>query len=77
LADVNAIQLTGDTARQEHSRATLTASVPAPPAELNWDEGFETVASQRAEAGAVTFVDVDAELPQPAVSRVARVAANR
>ncbi len=64
-ADVRTIQLTGEVARHEHSRAMAMARVPVPPVELNCDDGDETVASHRAEAGVVTLVDVEAELPQP------------
>lgn len=63
-AEVNVIQVTGEVARQEHSRATVTDSVPDPPAGVNDPEEFETVASHRALAGAVMLVDVEAELPQ-------------
>jgi hypothetical protein len=64
--DVNVIQLTGLAARHAHSRATLTVSVPDPPA-AGWLAGdAATVASQRFVAGDVIVVDVLAELPHPA-----------
>ena len=75
-AEVKLIQLTGEVARQAHSRATAIESVPEPPAELNDDAGDETVDSQRAEAGVVTLVDVEAELPQPYATISANAAAN-
>ena len=74
-AEVKVIQLAGEVARQAHSRATAMATVPEPPVELNCDEGDETVASQREDAGVVTFVDVEAELPQPHATK-ATAAAN-
>ena len=75
-AEVKLIQLTGEVARQPHSRATAIARLPDPPVELNCDEGDETVASHRDEAGVVTFVDVDAELPQPNAASDATAATN-
>lgn len=75
-AEVKTIQLTGEVARHAHSRATAIASVPDPPAELNCDAGEETVASHRLEAGVVTLVDVDAELPQPYARSAATAEAN-
>ena len=74
--DVSTIQLAGEVARHEHSRATAIVKLPVPPAELNCDEGEETVASQRDEAGGVTFVVVEAELPQPHAASKATAAAN-
>lgn len=67
--------MTGVVARQEHSRATATASVPVPPEELKEDAGDETVASHRLDAGAVMFVEVEAELPQLSAAIVAAAAA--
>lgn len=64
-AEVKVIQLTGVEARHEHSRATLTPSVPVPPAGPNDPVELEIVASHRLDAGAVTLVEVEAELPQP------------
>ncbi len=75
-AVVKTIQLTGEVARHEHSRATAIASVPVPPAELNWADGVETVPSHRADAGVVTLVDVEAELPQPYASVASAATAN-
>jgi len=67
--DVNAIQLTGLAATHEHSRATLMFSVPVPP-DAAWFDGVdETFASQRVDAGAVTLVEVLAELPHPIAAR--------
>ena len=66
---MNEIQLTGLVARQVHSRATFTLSVPLPPAAPNAVGEDETDASQRVDVGEVTFVDVVAELPHaPATS---------
>lgn len=73
---MNVIQLTGEFARHEHSRATPMDSVPEPPVELKVDAGAETTASQRVEAGVVTLVVVEAELPQAAAISVARAAVN-
>ena len=70
------IQLAGAVARQPHSRATAIVRLPDPPVELNCDEGDETVASQRDDAGVVTLVDVEAELPQPHAASKATAAAN-
>jgi hypothetical protein len=64
---VNAIQLTGEEARHVHSRATTMFSVPVPPEGPKAVADGVTVASQRLDAGAVTVVDVVAELPQAAV----------
>ena len=75
-ADVKTIQLAADDARQAHSRATATESVPEPPAELKVESGDETVDSHREEAGVVTLVDVEAELPQPYAAISANAAAN-
>lgn len=73
---MNVIQLTGEVARHAHSRATPMASVPEPPVELKVDAGAETMASHREEAGVVTVVVVEAELPQAAARTVARPIAN-
>jgi endonuclease/exonuclease/phosphatase family metal-dependent hydrolase len=70
-ADVNVTQLTGEVARQEHSRATAIVSVPVPPAAPNDPVEFEMFASQRPEPGAVTFVEVELELPQAAAPAAA------
>lgn len=59
---------TGLVALQEHSRATVTFSVPAPPAAPKEAADDETVASQRFDAGDVTDVEVLAELPHPAAA---------
>jgi hypothetical protein len=67
-ADVNEIQLTGLVARQAHSRATFTLSVPLPPAAPNAPGDGDTDASQRVDVGEVTFVEVVAELPHPAAA---------
>jgi len=74
--EVNTIQLAGEVARHPHSRATPIATVPVPPAELNWEDGAETAASHREDVGVVTLVLVEAELPQPNATRVANAAAN-
>ena len=68
---VKVTQLTGVTARHEHSRATEIESVPVPPPGPNDAVEPETFASQRFDAGAVIFVDVVAELPQAAASAAA------
>lgn len=75
-ADVKTIQAAADDARQAHSRATATESVPEPPVELNDDAGAETVDSHRDEAGVVTLVEVEPELPQPYATISANAAAN-
>src|SRR5688500_8862857 len=63
--EVKVIQSTGVVARQTHSRATATDSVPAPPAEVNVEGGAEMVASHRADVGVVMFVAIETELPHP------------
>ena len=75
-AEVKAIQPAGEVARHAHSRATAMVTVPDPPDGLNCDEGAETVDSHRDDAGVVTLVDVEAELPQPYASSAANAAAN-
>lgn len=63
--EVTAIHFACDAARQEHSRATATETVPVPPVAPNVDTDELTLGSQRDDAsdGLVTLVDV--ELPQP------------
>jgi hypothetical protein len=67
---VKVIQLTADTTRQEHSRATPIDKAPVPPPGPNADVEAVTVASHRVDAGAVILVDVLDELPQPMDPRV-------
>lgn len=74
--EVKVIQLTGEVARHAHSRATAIERLPDPPVELNCEPGDETVASHRDDAGVVTLVDVEAELPQPNAVSKATAAAN-
>jgi hypothetical protein len=74
--DVKVIQFTGLVARHEHSRATVIASVPEPPDELNVETGAETDASHRAAVGVVIAVDVEAELPHPNAATAPTTAAN-
>ena len=63
---VKVIQLAGEIARQEHSRATDTDSVPVPPPGPKELLELETLASQREEAGEVMVLVVVAELPHAA-----------
>jgi hypothetical protein len=65
---VNVTHGTGVDARHEHSRSTETERFPVPPAGANVVTDDDTVASQRVEAGAVTLVEVVAELPHAAAS---------
>lgn len=68
---VKLIQFTGEDAVQEHSRSTEIESEAVPPADAKLVVCAETVASQRVEAGAVTLVEVVAELPHATVARPA------
>jgi hypothetical protein len=60
---------------QEHSRETVTLTVPVPPPDAKDVVELVTAAWQRVSEGAVTLADVDAELPHAAVSAAARTAA--
>ena len=60
---MNVIHPTVVDARHEHSRATVIASVPVPPAGPKLAADVATLASHRVDAGAVMFVAVVAELP--------------
>lgn len=67
--DVKVIHDAETEARHEHSRAIPIDKVPDPPAAGNDPLLLEIVASHRPDAGDVTFVAVDAELPQPIAVR--------
>lgn len=64
------IQGTALAADHVHSRATLTATLPVPPAEVKLVEGMPRVAWQRAGAVGVETL-VSAVLPHPAASEQA------
>lgn len=67
-AEVIAIQFACEVARQEHSRATATDTVPVPPVAAKVETDEVTFGSHREEAdGPVTLVDV--ELPQATAAK--------
>ena len=76
MLEVNEIQAAELVARHEHSRATVIDTVPEPPPGANEEAGPATVASHREDAGLVTAVEVEAELPQPVADSAATPTAN-
>ena len=77
VAVVNSIQFAAVDEDQLHSRATVTVTWPVPPEGPKLCDGFVSETWQRVVDGAVTLVEVVAELPQATAAIAAAIEKSR